>query len=1082
MLSSRHSRVLKYWVLRGGLFLLSAAFMLGQSTPVGRSTDADVAYQQNIIRNLYFNVLSDKTGLIDNVNAFIHHDSRGFVWFSSMSGLNRFDGTKVKQYATNSRICPQSPFFETKNGDIWFTTVNTIQVYRRKSDKLEQFLLKTTSGDTLVASYHAFFLDKQERLWIRISEKSEKSYIFDTQTYKQQAICEIPYMRIKTHLNEQTHQLSLFGYNWTNNGFRQYIFADSTNLANPIIKDWTPQQYPLLKDLTIYVIQPMGDTAIWLGTNQGLVYFDLVTQKLKKFNTIPTIIAIHKNEMSVGNVKSIALLSNDLLAVGTTAQGLLLFNIKSQQFDYQYYPKPYEANGGSMPFTEINDLYLDHKYNLWVSNWSSGIAYANLKTQTWEHVTLAQLPKKFEVTKILARSNGEIWAMSNDEGIAVTNQKGTILRYFTQQDLPIDRYIHAQEDSLGRVWLAGRSHAVVYVPTSKKFHLLNREDKEIAFKYFATLPDNKVVGLTRKGELYHITIKSDGQIEYNLVQSLSSFSKHLNEQGHKLKMIFSDEKEMYAITADTIYQLFFDPSVRQWNIEKTWKHNIKNTNIYSLCNRSFIMVNNDYVFHLDKKTKKLSYISNSALNIGTIESALDIDNHEILIVAQGKIFVYNLDSHVHKLVAMPTQSLSFGNIYLKNKEIWLGTYTGILKLKPTEFNVQSETIPIQLTRLQINDELDYQAGNVSEISHFYLPSNNRTLTFDMTAISYNNAFRPQLRYKLERIDNEWLMGNGAAAVARYAKLYYGKYHLIIQALDTRTNMVLETKEIDIEIETPIGLRAWAIVLYVVISLGVVWLLILMWMKRTHKELNMQRELSEKQIISLRAQISPHFVVNSVTSISSLIKKHLNVRALESVKHFSTVLHKTLDASTKDKITLQDEIMILKSYVEMEKIIQDIDIEFNINYDNNIIDPEEVEIPGLVLQLFVENAIKHGILKKEYLAEEKRCITIKFELKHIDHVALLECIVTDNGIGYNPNAIDTEIRVRKSLGMRLVRERLELILGLRQHRSTLDSIKDKLLRKNKKIAFQPVIIKCLYNEHQKVIGTQTTVTIPLEEGY
>lgn len=1082
MFSNYHLALLKRVLLRGGLLLLGGAFLLAQSTKVGRSTDEAIVNQQNAMRNLYFNTLSEKTGLVDNVNAFIYHDSRGFVWLSSMSGVNRFDGTKVKQYGTAQKICAQSPFFETKNGDIWFTATNTIQVYRRKLDKFEQFVLKKPSGDTVTQTYHAFFLDKQERLWIGIQESSEKSYIFDTKNCRQQALCEIPYLRVKPYMNEQNNQLSLFAYNWTNDGFKQYIFKDSTSYTQPIIKNWTPKYYPSLSNLSIFNIQPLGDTAVWLGTNEGLVHFHLETKILKKFNAIPLAIAANKNEVSVGDVKSIALLDNGMIAVGSSNQGLLLFNTKTQQFDYQYYPKPYQANSGEMPFIQIADLYLDPKYNLWVSSWSSGVVYANLKTQYSEHITLAKLPKKFEVVKILERSNGEVWAMSNGEGIAVLNQKGDVLRYYTHQDFPTDRYKHVEEDSLGRVWLAGRSHAVVYVPNAKKFYQLNQKQKEIAFKNFTVLPNKTVVGLTQNGALYSPQIQSNGQIEYTLVSNFSRFSQYLAQQHHRLKMMFHNGTNVYALAVDTIYKLAYTPSVKQWEIVNSWKCQVQDANIYSNTNNSFLLNNNEFIFYFDKQTEQQYYISSSTLHLANIESAIDIGNRQILVMGQDRINLHDLNNGSTTQIAMLTQYLSFGSTRLKNKEMWVGTLTGIVKLKPTDFDSKSEPTTIQLTRLQINDEFEYQAGNVGELDNFVLPSNHKTLTFGMTAISYNYVFRPVLRYKLEHIDNDFLSSNSSAMEVRYAKLDYGNYRLVIEALDSRSNKILAKKEIHITIETPVWLRTWALVLYALGAMGLVWWAVSLWISRAQKQIKMQKQLSDNQITSLRAQINPHFIVNSVSSISSLIRKHLNVQALEAVEHFSLILNRTLHASDENKITLKDEIEILEKYIAMERLTRETAIDFEVTYDDAI-DPENIEMPTFILQLFVENSVKHGIINKIYPNGERPAIHIAFDIKYIKNIEILEAVITDNGIGYDPTqksaANKKEVRKRVSLGMKLVRERLKLILQLRQHRNMLDSLKDKLLRRKRKVEFEPISITCLYDAEKRPIGTQVTVLIPLE---
>ena len=98
---------------------------------------ATFCYAQN--SSLPFKSLNRQSGLLGDVNAFMFRDSRGFMWLSSVQGLNRFDGRHVKTY-TYDTTKPrsiwgnniQSSFFEDKKGDIWFSTEEAINVYRRQ--------------------------------------------------------------------------------------------------------------------------------------------------------------------------------------------------------------------------------------------------------------------------------------------------------------------------------------------------------------------------------------------------------------------------------------------------------------------------------------------------------------------------------------------------------------------------------------------------------------------------------------------------------------------------------------------------------------------------------------------------------------------------------------------------------------------------------------------------------------------------------------------------------------------------------------------------------------------------------------
>jgi ligand-binding sensor domain-containing protein len=128
----------------------------------------------------YFHHLNTEGGLSQANNSFVYHDSRGFVWISSIDGLNRFDGLTVKVYRSsfnNPRAMLgqniQSPFFEDTNGDLWFCTYEAVNCYRRKTDDFEHWqVLNTATGDIVREDYTAFYF-KNNQFWLRIGDKDK---------------------------------------------------------------------------------------------------------------------------------------------------------------------------------------------------------------------------------------------------------------------------------------------------------------------------------------------------------------------------------------------------------------------------------------------------------------------------------------------------------------------------------------------------------------------------------------------------------------------------------------------------------------------------------------------------------------------------------------------------------------------------------------------------------------------------------------------------------------------------------------------------------------------------------------------
>ncbi|MEM8529051.1 MAG: hypothetical protein AAGG68_30750, partial [Bacteroidota bacterium] len=134
-----------------------------------------------------FHHLTTDDGLSQASNDFIYHDSQGFVWLSSIDGLNRFDGKDVKIYKSISGDSTSllgniitSNFFEDEFTNIWFTTYEGLHCYIRANDHFKHFRLEDQSEKVISQNYYAFYLDNKGQLWINMSvNELNKLYLFD---------------------------------------------------------------------------------------------------------------------------------------------------------------------------------------------------------------------------------------------------------------------------------------------------------------------------------------------------------------------------------------------------------------------------------------------------------------------------------------------------------------------------------------------------------------------------------------------------------------------------------------------------------------------------------------------------------------------------------------------------------------------------------------------------------------------------------------------------------------------------------------------------------------------------------------
>ncbi|WP_282148747.1 sensor histidine kinase [Algibacter lectus] len=192
----------------------------------------------------------------------------------------------------------------------------------------------------------------------------------------------------------------------------------------------------------------------------------------------------------------------------------------------------------------------------------------------------------------------------------------------------------------------------------------------------------------------------------------------------------------------------------------------------------------------------------------------------------------------------------------------------------------------------------------------------------------------------------------------------------------------------------------------------------------------ENEINELKLASLHSQMNPHFIFNALNSIKLYIINNDRDRAAHYLTRFSKLIRKILEASNKNEVTLKEELETIDLYLNIENIRFKNQIEVLVSVDNTI-NLEQVKLPPLILQPFLENAIWHGLSSKK---NDKK-ITIDIS-KYNTHFVSIK--IEDNGIGRKASAkIKAEKSIkRKSVGIQLTKERLDRFVKYKKHNYTL----------------------------------------------
>ena len=204
---------------------------------------------------------------------------------------------------------------------------------------------------------------------------------------------------------------------------------------------------------------------------------------------------------------------------------------------------------------------------------------------------------------------------------------------------------------------------------------------------------------------------------------------------------------------------------------------------------------------------------------------------------------------------------------------------------------------------------------------------------------------------------------------------------------------------------------------------------------------------------LKSQMNPHFIFNSLNSIKLYIINNEKENAVYYLNKFAKLIRKILVVSNEKDISLADELDTMKLYMNIENIRFSNEIDFQINIDKDI-NLENIRIPSLILQPFLENSLWHGLSLK---TDDKR-IELDVKRKGNDFITIS---ITDNGVG---RKVSEERKLKKTLKRKSI---------------GIEITKERLFNFSKRFAKMYALkIEDLYDAQNNAAGTKVILNIPL----
>ncbi|MEI6456494.1 MAG: histidine kinase [bacterium] len=326
----------------------------------------------------------------------------------------------------------------------------------------------------------------------------------------------------------------------------------------------------------------------------------------------------------------------------------------------------------------------------------------------------------------------------------------------------------------------------------------------------------------------------------------------------------------------------------------------------------------------------------------------------------------------------------------RNGYIWIGTDKHLMRINDRVLDhISSFALHPKITGIDLN----YQSlEDFEKVSRF--PSQDNNLTFHFRNYNYLNPEQSFYRYKLEGLSNHW-SDFSTQREAVFTSLNPGKYRLIVESFNTVNRSLKGRTEYSFEILFPWYLRWWSVGGIVMVIIILVLMIISYRTDRIRREekkkSDLSKHLAEIEMKALQSQMNPHFIFNSINSIQGFILKNKVDEALGYLNDFARILRQTLDNAVKEYITLEEEIEYITRYLKLEMMRFDYKFIVSIGIPDDL-DTHNVQIPPMIIQPHVENAIRHGLVHK---MTGKGTLNIQISIENDEK---LRCVIEDNGVG------------------------------------------------------------------------------------
>lgn len=1021
--------------------------------------------QEPIIFRRYNKNLWDIQSISDDIVKSIL-DIKGYIWIGTKNGLNKYD--------------PKTGIFKRYfRQDPLYSRVYDIKIYKIISDlkKENKIIVKINKPVHFANIINEFYISKKTSVLIYcqgegrselygepmmtmfdygyIEKVPDDSIIWrmDFKASNYGGGAEKNRIQINNILLDEGHYRVVYrsddshAYNDWNNTPPHYaedwgIFIfELDQLRNIQTKDILKRYYVNIQNSISYnsitsIVKDKNKNKLWIGTSgNGLNKFHLNNELFEHYLSDSK----NKNSLIDNNINTLFEDDDGILWIGTSG-GISRFDDQTETFT-SFKNEPLNTNSISSNF--VYAIYKDLSGILWCGTYWGGIDKLDFKAKRFEHIQ-----KNISSSSKLAENNFQAVLELDDNTILIgTWGDGLIIYDRTRKSFKNFYYNPDHPNSISNNYIRTiykDKNDVIWIGTYGGG--LNKFDitKKIFKRYYydsrnpESISSNSIVTIYQDSH-NNLWIGTDGGGLNKLNPDNYTFTRYVHSDdditsisSNDIYCLFEDDKNILWIgTASGLDK--FDVSKNQFEHYLQESNNFKflsNNYVYSIIvahnGRDSSMwvgtANGLYRFNPESRDVK-RYTEENGLPNRVVCGILEDDNGFLWISTNRGLSRFDpkmkIFSNYDIADGLQSNMFNIGSFCrFKNGELGFAGINGLNIFQPDNIISNTFVPPVYIIGFKKFDQPMNFDMDLTDLSRIELSYKDNYFTIEFVALDYSHPEKNKYAYKLESVNDRWIHSNNEN-FASYTNIDPGEYVFKVRGTNSDGVWNMEGDELAIIINPPIWMTWWfktLIILVITLSFSYTIYIII---KREKQKTAINKKISELKLQALQAQMNPHFIFNTINAIQYFIRKKDSDSAYFYLTKFSRLLRQTLENSEKLRIPLDEELELLKLYLELQLLRYGNKFSYRIDIDPEI-DAHIVEIPSMVLQPYIENSIQHGFSSKRKGG--------KLEISFKQNNDMLVCTIKDNGVGIK-NSLSLKKEKdsdHKSSGMKLTADRLEII--------------------------------------------------------